>query len=669
MFARGEDTRRRRPRRRAGRRSLAAPLSAAIRPSSAARSAQRRAATRSWASLPASARIRDRRRLDPARHRYHDERRGDFLHVVGRLKDGASARAGAGRVDGGRAAPPRSAYPERTPIGAWRCCRSGRPWSVRCGRRSCCSWARSASVLLIACANVANLMLARAAAREHEIVSARRSAPRGAACSAAAHRERAALRSAAGALGLVSPSGACRALGRSGRARCRARGDRRRRARARFALVLSVVTGLLFGWRPPRGSAPTLSGGAARGRPRGRRRRAGRNLRGAGARRSGARVRAPGRGGTARPELRPLLRVEPGFRTEGLFTARLLLPRSATGRRRQAAFSRRLSRGWRPAGGPLGGGRVRRAARRQPAVRGFVSGAAHATAGTVQASSCSPATPDYFRTLGIPLVRGRLFGASDRADAPPVALVNQAAAAAISAGRSPIGARISFDEPSDSAALWMTVVGVVGDVRHEGLGEPPYPQIYLPVAQARTLDGAGRATDVRRSADTAPSDAARDGHARPDLALSELSTMEQRIAATARPRSAQSCSALRRARAAARRARHLRRGVLRRAAADPRAGHPHGARRRQRAVLRMVVRQGMAPVDAVKEIVNGGRRRLVGASARVLRTTAVPGRSVRSRLHPPSRVTLFLGGAALLACYLPARRAARADPVTALRAE
>jgi putative ABC transport system permease protein len=89
------------------------------------------------------------------------------------------------------------------------------------------------------------------------------------------------------------------------------------------------------------------------------------------------------------------------------------------------------------------------------------------------------ASPDYFPTLGIPLVTGRLFAPSDGPTAPQVAIVNQALARRYWSGESAVGKRIS----ADTGKTWITIVGVVGDVRHYGLRSEPSDEVYLPFAQ------------------------------------------------------------------------------------------------------------------------------------------------------------------------------------------
>jgi putative ABC transport system permease protein len=94
----------------------------------------------------------------------------------------------------------------------------------------------------------------------------------------------------------------------------------------------------------------------------------------------------------------------------------------------------------------------------------------------LDARSVSPA---YFRTVGVPLMRGRMFADSDDAKAPPVSIVNEAAARHRWGSEDPVGKRVSFD----NGQTWVTIVGVVGNVKQYGLDKEPADEIYGPVAQ------------------------------------------------------------------------------------------------------------------------------------------------------------------------------------------
>jgi predicted permease len=89
-------------------------------------------------------------------------------------------------------------------------------------------------------------------------------------------------------------------------------------------------------------------------------------------------------------------------------------------------------------------------------------------------------TPQYFSAMGIPLVAGRFFTNDDNSRTDDLAIVNQAFAKKYFANRNPIGGRVNTD---DHHVHWSTVVGVIGDVRHTSLEEAPAPQIYHPVAE------------------------------------------------------------------------------------------------------------------------------------------------------------------------------------------
>ena len=90
-------------------------------------------------------------------------------------------------------------------------------------------------------------------------------------------------------------------------------------------------------------------------------------------------------------------------------------------------------------------------------------------------------TPDYFRVLKIPLLRGRSFASSDSSRSQPVAIVNQALARRYWGTDNIVGKRIKLDYPRD--VEWRTVVGVVGNIRHKALDAPIEPELYLPHTQ------------------------------------------------------------------------------------------------------------------------------------------------------------------------------------------
>src|SRR6185437_6432810 len=90
-------------------------------------------------------------------------------------------------------------------------------------------------------------------------------------------------------------------------------------------------------------------------------------------------------------------------------------------------------------------------------------------------------SPDYFHTLEIPLLKGRAFQASDREDAPLVAIINQSMAKQYWPGADPIGSRIRFARQTPPE--WLTIVGVAGDVKSQGLDQNEGPTVYTPIFQ------------------------------------------------------------------------------------------------------------------------------------------------------------------------------------------
>ena len=597
-------------------------------------------------------------------------RRADFLHVIGRLQPGAPlARAREEMATVARRLA--EEYPStNTNWGVDLV--SLRDDMVGPVRRALFLFLVAVGlVLLIACANVANLMLGRAAAREHEVViRSALGASRGRLLRQLL-TESVLLAIIGGTMGVLLAVWGVHALATL-EAGTLPRADEigvDGRVLA-FALVLSVATGLLFGLAPAlRLAGGTISGGLREGN----RSVAGgpglRNLRSALVlgEVAVAFVLLVGAGLLVRSFDR-LLRVEPGFRTDGLLTARLLLPRTRYGEEpRQAAFLEQLvdrlsglpsvTSAAVVSDAPLGDS--------PPYLSVSIQGQPPAGPGVVQDVEQFSASPGYFATLDIPRLRGRLFDASDRAGRPLVGVVNQAAVRRLYGGLDPIGSRLTFGNPGDSAS-WVTIVGVVGDIHHAGLNEPPYPQVYLPVAQAprRWMVLVAR-TDARDPLALARSTRQAVTSLDPDLALSEVATMEQRIAgATARPRVSAivlggfAVAALLLAAigiygvmaySAAQRTREI--GIRIALGAE------------QRDILKLIVGQGMVLIA----IGAGIGLALALAATRVFKSLLF-GVSATDPLTF-TVVLLVLIAVALLACYVPARRATKVDPLVALRYE
>ena len=93
------------------------------------------------------------------------------------------------------------------------------------------------------------------------------------------------------------------------------------------------------------------------------------------------------------------------------------------------------------------------------------------------------ASPDYFRVIQTPLIAGRFFTDADTADAPQVVIVNEALAKKFWPNENAVGKRITFDDPRKDPK-WVTIVGIVGDIRSSSLNEAAPPEYYLPHTQA-----------------------------------------------------------------------------------------------------------------------------------------------------------------------------------------
>src|SRR6185503_7098568 len=147
-------------------------------------------------------------------------------------------------------------------------------------------------------------------------------------------------------------------------------------------------------------------------------------------------------------------------------------------------------------------------------------------------------TPDYFRTMGIPLRRGRLFDATDRVGAPESIIISQSFANRKFGHMNPIGQRTHFGPEVNGDHPWGTVVGVVGDMKQESLGGETGDGFYVPMGQWWWVDNDATLV-VRTSGDPAPLTAAIKRaiwSVDPTQPILRIATMDQVIAATASQR-------------------------------------------------------------------------------------------------------------------------------------
>ena len=91
-------------------------------------------------------------------------------------------------------------------------------------------------------------------------------------------------------------------------------------------------------------------------------------------------------------------------------------------------------------------------------------------------------TPEYFRVLQTPLLKGRFFNDADTADSLRVVIINEALARKYFPKADALGKRMTFDNPRKDPK-WVTIVGIVGSIKHRGLDIDPQPEYYVPQAQ------------------------------------------------------------------------------------------------------------------------------------------------------------------------------------------
>jgi putative ABC transport system permease protein len=368
-----------------------------------------------------------------------------------------------------------------------------------------------ALVLLIACANVATLLVARATTRQKEL--AIRIAVGGARIRLVQQMltESLVLAMVGGGVGLVlalwSIAGLRRILPEQF---AMLPGIDQLGLDARIlasAFFVSVVTGLVFGVAPALVASDHRSGAtlseAVRGTSGGAR---GRRLRSTlvVAELALSLILLVG-AGLLMTSFWKITEVAPGFRSAQLVTMRLSLPASRYGDHAstvvfyQSLFDRLRS----------APGIERVAATSAPPFSGL-NGRLNLEVENREIESTFPVrahprsvSPDYFQTMGMPLVRGRGFTDRDSADAPAVAIINQSAVRRYWPGLNPLGERISLGDPR----RWREIVGVVGDIKHEGLDTEVAPEVYMPFQQEFTALGAalarGLSVVVRASGDVA----------------------------------------------------------------------------------------------------------------------------------------------------------------------
>jgi putative ABC transport system permease protein len=442
-----------------------------------------------------------------------------------------------------------------------------------------------------------------------------------------------------------------------------------------FTLALSLLAGALFGlapaWQATRVSLNEELKGSGRGASGGERQNRARSLLVVSEIALSV-VLLAGAGLLIKSFLR-LQAVNPGFEAENALAIRLSLPKAQySNRAAVTVFYEKL----RPRLESLPG---------VEAV-GFVSalplsGTSFSIPFTIEGRATSPdeaqradyraVDAGYFRALKIPLIAGREFNGRDAAEAPPVALISQNLARLHWPNGNPLGARLRIND-NNQGPRPVEVVGVVGDVKHLSLDGEPAPHIYLPVHQAHE-DGVAWLTNtqywlLRTTVDPLTLSAA----ARREIQAvdrnapaSNIRTMEQYLAASVAPRRFNlrlltifAASAL----------------VL--AATGLYGVISYGVAQRKRE-LGIRIALGARPGDVLKLVTGEGMALAIigvalGLMAALALTRVMEGLLFGVSATDPLTfmvIALLLMFVALLACYIPARRATKVDPLIALKSE
>ena len=544
-----------------------------------------------------------------------------------------------------------------------------------------------AFVLLIACANVANLMLARASAREKELaIRAALGAGRGRLVRQLM-TESLVLGLAGGLLGLLLAYWGVDAL----RALAPVNTPRLDEIRIDLAVLaftfsVSLITGLFFGlgpaWHVARTDLRETLNEAGRGTS---------------ATGGSLHLRSwlviseialavlllVGAGLLMRSFSR-LLEVSPGFQTQHLLTMELSLPEKTypDGAPVQKFFTELIARVKTVPGIQAAG-----AVSQMPLTDSYTSGSVFFEDTSIpdiprlqqlgnlpyMEIDQSAATSEYFQAMEIPLVHGRLVSDADDASAPLVALVDTDFAHRFWPHRDAIGQRVAIDtipNVKPAAPRWRTIVGVVGQVKHYGLDVEGREQIYFPHKQP--LFGVFAPRDMTLAVRTSLNPASVTSAIREqvfsidkDLPLYNVATMDQLVSnSLAQPRLNLSLLVAFAVLALGLAAVGVY-GVMAYAVTQ----------RTQEFGIRMAL--GASPGNVLKQVfLEGGRLAALGLALGLIAALALT-RVMASLLYgvkPSDPVSLGVAAAllavvALAACYIPARRATRVDPLVALRYE
>jgi putative ABC transport system permease protein len=522
-------------------------------------------------------------------------------------------------------------------------------------------------VLLIACANIANLLLTRAAARQKEMALR---AALGASRRRLAQQlltESAVLAVLGSGLGLAFALWSVPALAR------RLPADLPRISEISvdgrvlvFTTLIALATGIVFGLVPLVQSRGVKLN--ARGVSSGQSLMRSALIVG---QVSLALVLLAG-AGLMTKSLRALLQVSPGFETAHILTARFSLPpRYANGNKFGTAIHREISAFQRELADRV---------RYIPGVQSFgftshlplagtnnnwsffIEGRPPHPPGVFDSTDYRPVTAGYFEAIGIPVKRGRSFEARDDEDHPLVVILNQTMARQFWPNENPVGKRLRFGDQN-----WRTIIGIVGDVHHEGLGIAPAPEMYIPWGQVPNVE-VRPIIVVRSSIDPASlTSALRKALAEvdPEVPMDQIATMDQLVSGSVGESRFRSTAISLFALLSLFVASIGLYGVM---------SYMVSQRIREFGI-RMAL--GATRGAVLRQVLGQGARLAAIGVASGLIITALLGRLIASLLYgvkPLDATTLvgvsiLLAAVALLASYIPARRAANSDPMDSLRYE
>ncbi len=522
-----------------------------------------------------------------------------------------------------------------------------------------------AFVLLIACANVANLLLARAAARSHEIAVRMALGAGRVRIARQVLTESLVISLLGGCFGLALGVFGIRVLLAAAPARMFPLGGIEPDGNVLvFTAAASVLSGMVFGLAPAlRASAAHLSDRLKQG---------GRSA-----------VGQPGRGRLRQAlviaELAPavalligagllaksfvhLQSVDLGFRPHNVFLTELMVGESRfTEPRQRSLLVEQAIEAAARIPGVTAAGMISRIGRNTGG-NIAIDGHAQAAPGREVWAARRSASADYFRAMGIPLRAGRSFDERDSATAPRVAVINETMAKRFWPGENAVGRMLRFT--SGERQAWFTVIGIVGDDRQNLFGRIP-PEVYVDYRQEPTSTAMLIVHSASHPAELATALRSEVRRVDPYQPLASVQSLEQGVADSAAPEriTAQFLGAS--AAIALVLAISGLYGVIAYSMSQRR--HEFGVRMALGAsrgdLLRLVIGQGavLAGIGlAVGLAIAFGVSRLLSAllfgvsSTDPLIFTAVP---------------LTLGAAAMVACYIPARRAAALDPVAAIRTD